>query len=187
MSEIFVDNIKHQSSQGSGTITLGASGETITVPTGVTLDTTSATQNRPAFQAGRSTYQTLSSGANTVLAFDVSRYDIGSNYSTSTYRFTAPKAGRYLFTTQARIDGASAGGYLRCYFGVNGNSGYSGNNFTYGHVISGSNHSTDYESLSVSVVLNLSVNDYVQVFAGKHNNSTATLGDESQFSGYFLG
>jgi len=27
MSDIFVDNIKHQSSQGSGTITLGASGE----------------------------------------------------------------------------------------------------------------------------------------------------------------
>ena len=31
MSDIFVDNIKHQSSQGSGTITIGASGETINV------------------------------------------------------------------------------------------------------------------------------------------------------------
>jgi hypothetical protein len=31
MSDLFVDNIKHQSSQGSGTITLGASGETINV------------------------------------------------------------------------------------------------------------------------------------------------------------
>ena len=187
MSKLFVDEIVHQSSQGSGTITLGASGETITVPTGVTLDTTSATQNRPAFQAGRSGNQTLSSGASTVLAFDVSRYDIGSNYSTSTYRFTAPKAGRYFFTTSARIDNASSGGYLRCYIGVNGNSGYGGNNFSYGHVISGNNHSTDYESLSVSAVLNLSVNDYVQVFAGKHGDTASNLQGESQFSGYFLG
>ncbi len=187
MSDIFVDNIKHQSSQGSGTITLGASGETITVPTGVTLDTTSATQNRPAFQAGRSGNQTLSNGVNTVLAFDVSRFDIGSNYSTSTYRFTAPKAGRYLFTATVRIDNASSGGYLRCFFGVNGNSGYPTRTFSYGHIISGNNHSTDYEGLSISAVLNLSVNDYVQVFAGKHNNTTSEFQDESQFSGYFLG
>jgi hypothetical protein len=187
MSDIFVDNIKHQSSQGSGTITIGASGETITVPTGVTLDTTSATQNRPAFQVGRSTNQTLSDGTNTVIAFDISRFDIGSNYSTSTYRFTAPKAGRYFFTTQVRIDNAPSGGYVRCYFGVNGNSGYSGSNFNYGHVISGGNHSTDYESFSVSAVLNLSVNDYVQVFAGKQGNTTANFQGESQFSGYFLG
>ena len=32
MSDIFVDNIKHQSSQGSGTITLGASGEKVVLP-----------------------------------------------------------------------------------------------------------------------------------------------------------
>jgi hypothetical protein len=37
MSDLFVDNIKHQSSQGSGTITVGASGETVEIPSGVTL------------------------------------------------------------------------------------------------------------------------------------------------------
>ena len=36
MSDLFVDNIKHQSSQGSGTITLGASGETIALASGAT-------------------------------------------------------------------------------------------------------------------------------------------------------
>jgi len=34
MSDLFVDNIKHQSSQGSGTITIGASGETIQAASG---------------------------------------------------------------------------------------------------------------------------------------------------------
>ena len=35
MGTIFVDNIKQQSSQGSGTITIGASGETVALASGV--------------------------------------------------------------------------------------------------------------------------------------------------------
>jgi len=185
MSDIFVDNIKHQSSQGSGTITLGASGETITVPTGVTLDTTSATQNRPAFQAGISSEVSIS-GADTLIPLNVARYDIGSNYNTSTYRFTAPKAGRYLFAATIRFDSVASGSYIRCYFTVNGNNGYSGANYTFGHVISGGNHSTDYESLAPTAVLNLAANDYVQVYGGRQGGSSS-IQIESQFSGYFLG
>ena len=36
MGTLFVDNIKQQSSQGSGTITIGASGETVALGSGVT-------------------------------------------------------------------------------------------------------------------------------------------------------
>ena len=36
MGTLFVDNLKHQSSQGSGTITIGASGETIALASGAT-------------------------------------------------------------------------------------------------------------------------------------------------------
>ena len=36
MGTLFVDNLKHQSSQGSGTITIGASGETVALGSGVT-------------------------------------------------------------------------------------------------------------------------------------------------------
>jgi hypothetical protein len=44
MSKLFVDEIVHQSSQGSGTITIGASGESVTVPNGSLTG-----QNYPAF------------------------------------------------------------------------------------------------------------------------------------------
>ena len=37
MGTIFVDNIKQQSSQGSGTITIGASGETVALASGVSV------------------------------------------------------------------------------------------------------------------------------------------------------
>jgi hypothetical protein len=46
MSKLFVDEIVHQSSQGSGTITIGASGESVTVPNGSLTG-----QNYPAFEA----------------------------------------------------------------------------------------------------------------------------------------
>ena len=54
MSDLFVDNIKHQSSQGSGTITIGASGEKVVLPVtnsqlrfiaSTTSQTTLASQN----------------------------------------------------------------------------------------------------------------------------------------------
>ena len=48
MSDLFVDNIKHQSSQGSGTITLGASGETIALASGASQ---TMAVNTPMFAA----------------------------------------------------------------------------------------------------------------------------------------
>ena len=50
MSKLFVDEIVHQSSQGSGTITLGASGETITTASGAKFSGITG-QNYPAFEA----------------------------------------------------------------------------------------------------------------------------------------
>ena len=58
MSDLFVDNIKHQSSQGSGTITIGASGETINV-VGTLQNNGSAVGgvNTPAFFVYKSSTQ----------------------------------------------------------------------------------------------------------------------------------
>ena len=97
MSDLFVDNIKHQSSQGSGTITLGASGETISVPSGATINLSNATQtgvggvNTPAFEAYLSARQTISDDTTTKIQFNTEVYDDGSGYDNSTnYRFTVP-------------------------------------------------------------------------------------------------
>ena len=71
MGTIFVDNLKHQSSQGSGTITLGASGETIALASG-------------ASASGNFGNLVL---LNTVTTTDatVSDIDFDSTYITSTY------------------------------------------------------------------------------------------------------
>ena len=93
MSEIFVDNIKHQSSQGSGTITLGASGESVTVPNGALTG-----QNYPAFRVTLDDDITISDNTFTIVPFNRVLLDTNSGYSTTDDRYTVPTggAGKYL-------------------------------------------------------------------------------------------
>jgi hypothetical protein len=104
MSDLFVDNIKHQSSQGSGTITIGASGETISIPSGATLTVPNGGltgQNYPAFMAHNngSTTQSCATVATTeVTNFTTEMFDTNSAFNTSTGRFTPQVAGKYFFT-----------------------------------------------------------------------------------------
>ena len=97
-----VENI--QTSSGSGTITLGQSGETVTVPSGATLDMTNATmslnssmKNTPAFHVKLNADQSISDNVFTVVAYDTVILDTDNGFSTSTYRYTCPsgKSGKY--------------------------------------------------------------------------------------------
>ena len=75
-----------------GTITNSAGSGNITIGSGVTVNV-----NRPAFEAYLSGNQTISSGANTTVAFDTEVIDTNSGYNTSTYEYTVPanQAGKY--------------------------------------------------------------------------------------------
>ena len=89
-------------SSGSGTITIGQSGETITIPTGATI-TNSGTatgfgsNNTPAFHCTMSGSQTIANATTTTLQYDTEVYDTDSAFNTSNYTFTAPSAGKYFF------------------------------------------------------------------------------------------
>ena len=92
-------------------ITLGASGTTITVPSGATI-TNNGTQtgfggtNTPAFSAGLSGNQSCANGANTIVAFANEIIDTNNAFNNSTYTFTVPsgEAGNYYVFAQARKD-----------------------------------------------------------------------------------
>ena len=95
MSKLFVDEIVHQSSQGSGTITLGASGETIALASGAEVSGFTG-QNYPAFEAKLTTDQNPTDNALTKVQFNTKVFDTDNAYdNTTNYRFTPQVAGKY--------------------------------------------------------------------------------------------
>ena len=97
-----------QSISGSGTVTLGVSGETFDIPSGVTLDSTGATitgalANGPAFLAYNGSARNPSDATTTDLQIDTEVFDTASCFNTSTYTFTPNVAGKYLLFAAIRV------------------------------------------------------------------------------------
>tara|TARA_Y100000592_G_scaffold14122_1_gene19999 strand:- start:35 stop:589 length:555 start_codon:yes stop_codon:yes gene_type:complete len=95
-----VSNI--QTSSGSGTITIGQSGETV--------DMSNATQtgvggvNTPSFHVTQSSSQSFANGTTVKITYDTEVYDVGSGFNTSNNNFTVPsgEAGKYFFYIQTQ-------------------------------------------------------------------------------------
>ena len=89
----------------NGTVTLGSSGDTFTVPSGVTVNMSSATQtgvggvNTPSFHAKTTSDISVANGTNTELVFPSEDFDTASAYDTSNGRFTPQTAGKYLIVS----------------------------------------------------------------------------------------
>ena len=84
----------------NGTVTLGSSGDTFTVPSGVTVNMSNATQtgvggvNTPSFFAFNDNTQAGSENTTTKLAFRTEVWDVGGVYDNSLYRFTPAFVGK---------------------------------------------------------------------------------------------
>jgi hypothetical protein len=74
--------------------------------------------NQPAFSAYSMTNETTA--ANSPAPYTATRYNIGGHFNTSTRTFTAPVAGRYLFTHFCNANGISTGSGIYAAFYVNG-------------------------------------------------------------------
>jgi len=175
-------------SSGSGTITLGQSGETVTIPTGATI-TNSGTANgfgganTPMFQAVMSGNQSLSQGSTTKIAFNTETFDTASAYDTSAYRFTPQVAGKYQFDVSLQFNvGGSSLAYCYTYIYKNGsankislndfqNNSANTHNGTASHIID-MNGSSDY------------VEAYGHVFAAGTIGAVSGTAKASVFKGY---
>jgi hypothetical protein len=148
--------------------------------------------NTPAFDARASTNQTgLSSGGWTKVQFDTELFDTDSAYDNATDKFTVPsdKAGKYFFTTFAKINGATSYGLMATgmRITVNGTIRKQAINFAKNTA------PTIYaEGKGVNCVLDLSVSDYVEVYAyyqdvnGTAGSITGSADMDTFFSGYKL-
>ena len=105
---------------GSGTLTLGQSGETITIPSGVTI-TNNGTQtgfggtNTPYFEAYLAANQTMADDTTTKLNFDTESYDSGGMYDTTNKRFLPTVAGKYFIYFQVTYDKQGIDAWHNCH------------------------------------------------------------------------
>lgn len=123
---------------------------------------------------------TAFSGESTVLRFENVNFNVGGGWNSSTYRFTAPIAGKYYVYGQTRFDNLT--GYSRLYVSVNGASGWWSPGI---HNIS-PNASAAYWSSSVSGVISLAQGEYIELRGGG-NNSAGSHQGEGSFGAYLLG
>jgi hypothetical protein len=154
MSELKVNKVTPRSGT---TVTIGDSGDTITIPSGATI-TNSGTAtgfggtNTPAFFAYQSTAQSISNATSTIVNFQTEEFDTDNAFSSN--RFTVPtgKGGKYFLHAQVRKDNFSTGRFNAILM-LNGvevalNENASGGVF---------------DSANVSIVIDLSATDYIEV------------------------
>jgi hypothetical protein len=172
----------------NGTVTLGDSGDTFTIPSGVTI-TNNGTQtgfggeNTPAFRAVRSSNQTLTDASNTKIQFSSEDFDTDNCFDSSTnYRFTPTVAGKYLIGTQIRMlsDGNTLLATTNVIIYKNGSAHTSSPTNFRNNMINGQTY-----FLSDVITLNGS-SDYVEIYANADVDSggvVAAGGDACIFYG----
>jgi hypothetical protein len=118
----------------------------------------------------------FSSGQNSELPYNAILYNIGSHYNTSTYRFTAPVAGVYLFFHRLSTSTNTA---YECKIFLNNSTELSRNYWP-----SGTN-----TTQNSTVIIYLSAGDYVTagLYAGSSITWLGSVQQQSAFYGYLLG
>ena len=180
-----VENI--QTSSGSGTITIGQSGETVSFPTGVSL-TGNGISNKPMFQAWLSAAFSVPHATRTLIPFDVSDLNDDNCFNTSTYLFTAPSAGRYLFHCTTFTDDLDDGDLAQIWLYKNGTRDFTIGGLTKRYL------SQDFSPVAgrnlmpaVTAIIDLEKDDYIQPYAYHDQGATQSLGATySYFQGFKL-
>ena len=105
---------------------------------------------------------------NGVLPFDATRHNTGSHFNTGNYRFTAPVAGKYLFTFHSIVNGSVNNGQQHYDIRIN-NSVSRGMSSHFSNLAN-----NDWDQVSSSYIFELSENDYVTMYSvsntGWHGN-----------------
>ena len=169
-----------QTITGSGTLTLGTSGETVSFGSGVTG------LNYPAFHVRLSSDMSVTSNTWTTITFDTKDIDTNSVYNTTNYRFTPAISGKYYIYASVYFVGGATGGtnYHQVGFVKNGstNIGENGVDFRSTLGYGGSAH--------VYGVMDFNTTDYVTVrgrISSSGSPSVASSRERTVFGGYRIG
>ena len=161
-------------------ITLGDSGDTFTIPSGVTI-TNNGTQtgfggvNTPAFVAHLDANQSLSNATATKLTMTSEDFDTDSAFADSKFTVPSGKEGKYFLVGKARMSNAT--GYVMLEFYKNGSNA--------GIQFRSQSYATSYESAIITAILDLSVGDYIELYGMQVTGSTQNV-TSKLFQGFKL-
>ena len=197
MSKVQVDTIDTRSgtstmqigSTNTSTINIGVSGDTVNIPSGVTIaNAGTATgfgqDNSPAFFAySPQSYQNISSSTWTAINTTNESFDTANAFNTSTLKFTPQTAGKYFLYGNAVTDGNLSGNLVRLRISKNNNSGAGGDELR-NHIAA---YNDDGVHLSGMLTLNGS-SDFVQLAVYHEIGSSINLKNQMtcNFFGGFL-
>jgi len=111
-----------------------------------------------------------------IISYNEEIFDVGSNYNSTTSRFTAPVAGKYFYSITVNSGSAFSGTFI---IGILKNGAY----YERSRLFDLNAHRKTY---SVSGVVDLSANDYLEV--GSYvNTGSINVDNWGMFCGYLLG
>jgi hypothetical protein len=163
-SVIQVDTI--QTSLGTSAITFDSLGRVLhpNVPAFMAVNTTGYTVN------GLQKITTWSVSAN------IACFNNGGNFDTGNQRFTAPVAGRYMFSAMM-MPSADSNAKNMYYYKNGSNIG----NYILPYLSGGTTRAT----INAICVFNLAVGDYIEVYL--NTNASSTYDNSGYFCGYLIG
>ena len=138
-----------------------------------------------SFKAYLSNNPELTKGVNNTVPYNAEEYDTQSNFSTSTYRFTAPVAGKYLFTVNLNVYGLEDTARFTIALLINSSS--TRNLYNFANLPTGNTGDTNF---SGSDILNLAAGNTVEVRVVTDGSGTFYMSQSTtynSFSGHLLG
>lgn len=160
----------------NGTVTLGSSGDTFSLGSGVKQ----SNLNNPSFYAYKSSGQTISTNTNTKVTFETELFDSDNAFADS--RFTPGVAGKYLITAVLSITNHQSGSYVQIRPYKNGSEIFNELNVNQG--------SGDSDTRVTSTfMVEFDADDYLEIYLRHNGGSTEDTrsGHEVRFMAQRIG
>jgi len=179
VSQIKVNEIIKQS---GSSITIGESGDTVSVPSGATLSVSGSTSGliTPAFAVRKTDgNQSYSQNTFTKVTFNDELLDTNSAFASDKFTVPSGEAGTYLFNVAIRMGAISADSEMKIVFYLNGSQ-----SFTLINYITDESENPIFGGVQA---MDLSVGDYIEVYGKTNGGAGNFLDNECQFTGFKLG
>jgi len=178
-------------STNTSTITLGVSGDTVNIPSGVTIANSGTATgfggaNTPFFQVIKTSDQSISNANSTKLTWDSAVTESSSAFDLTNNKFTATVAGKYLFSVRVGFYDSDNNLKRTTIYNYKNNSGYRTSDFFMAN--GGIRNSTVYDTW----IEDVAVNDYFEVYVLQNTTDSGACNVEggsnfeTSFSGFKL-